>query len=470
MARPAHSEKEEMLLLASLFVFESSLVTMAMAMGMRGERPFAVFLSRGSGTAFLCAIVAFFIACWVIVHRYLFNKQLPSRRVNLVVMTNLVTVLLLVLTGEVIVRAGSQSYLDGEAFMGVVLKPRNWEQAKQRTRQIFGSEDREYSLMLHDDRLGWTVGPNRFGFREGAPYRINAEGVRVSYDEGSLPTVDGKTKIAIIGDSFTFGDEVRYEETWGYHLDQLLGEKFQVLNYGVPGYGLGQMLLRYEKDIARSNPKVVILGFIGDDLRRTMTVYPFLGAPSWAGLVSKPRFVERDGILTNIKECRHPLEEFVSRGSISELPFVEYDRAYQPSDWERRWYHVSYLARLFMSLRSPASVLTIEVSDEALVSVNAAILKRFVESVIYRGGIPLIVYFPSRSDFNQLGSYLFLGKRVLQEAGFPHLDPTPCLLEVPLSVRYEPGGHYSPQGNAAVAKCLVDAVREAIDKPFGGRT
>ncbi|MBX3305570.1 MAG: hypothetical protein KF751_05885 [Nitrospira sp.] len=470
MVRSAHSEKEEVILLASLFVFESSLVIMAMAMNLRGERPFAVFLSRGSGTAFLCAIVAFFIACWVIVHRYLFNKQLPSCRVNLVVMTNLVTVLLLVLMGEVIVRASSQSYLDGEAFMGVVLKPRNWEQAKQRTRQILESEDREYSLMLHDDRLGWTVGPNRSGFRVGVPYRINAEGVRVSYDEGSLPTVDGKTKISIIGDSFTFGDEVRYEETWGYHLDQLLGKKIQVLNYGVPGYGLGQMLLRYEKDIARSNPNVVILGFIDNDLFRTMTVYPLLHAPSWAGLVSKPRFALQGGKLTIINECHHDMEQFFSRGSISELPFVEYDRAYQASDWEQRWHHVSYLARLFMSLGSSASVLTADISDKVLVSLNAAILKRFAESVISRGAVPLIIYFPSLNNFNQGSSYSFLAKRVLQEAGFPHLDPTPCLLEVPLSVRFAPGNHYSPQGNAAVAECLVDAVREAIDKPFGGRT
>ena len=456
-----------MFLLASLFIFESSLVIMAMAMYLKGERPFTVFLSRGSGTAFLCGIVAFFIAGWVIVHRYLFNKQLPPRRVNLVVMTNLLTVLLLVLTGEVIVRAGSQSYLDGEAFMGVVLKPRNWEQVTQRTRQILESENREYSLMLHDDRLGWIVGPNRFGFRVGAPYRINAEGVRVSYDEGSLPTVDGKTQIAIIGDSFTFGDEVRYEETWGYHLDQLLGEKFQVLNYGVPGYGLGQTLLRYEKDVARSNPNVVILGFIDDDLFRTMTVYPFLHAPSWTGLVAKPRFAIQGGKLTIIKECHHDIEQFFSAGSVSELPFLEYDRAYQASDWERRWYHISYLARLFISLGSSASVLTTEVSDEALVSVNAALLKRFAESVISRGAVPLIIYFPNLNNFNQRSSYSFLAKRVLQEAGLPYLDPTACLLEVPLSIRFQPGGHYTAQGNAAVAKCLVDAVREALGKPSG---
>ena len=470
MVRSAHSEKEEMFLLASLFIFESSLVIMAMAMYLKGERPFTVFLSRGSGTAFLCGIVAFFIPGWVIVHRYLFNKQLPPRRVNLVVMTNLLTVLLLVLTGEVIVRAGSQSHSDGEAFMNVVLMPKSWEQAKQRYPKFLEKSRANPPLLEYHDQLGWTVGQNGYSpfnasKREG-PYWSSAERLRAPGEGFVYDKVEGKTDIAIVGDSFTFGDEVRHEETWGYELEQLLGEEFRILNFGVPGYGLGQAYLRYEVDVRQWNPKIVILSFIDDDLLRTRLVYPFVSM-GWSIPYSKPRFVLKEGKPTIVNQNAVLPEEIYSKELLSELPFLEHDSGYRPSNWQKRWYHSSYLIRLFISLYPPWSVDTSE--EEETLPLNAEILKSFVRSVEQAGSIPLIVYFPTRSTFNQPDSYVPLGKRVLQEAGLPYLDPTACLLEVPLSIRFQPGGHYTTQGNAAVAKCLVDAVREALGKPSGGR-
>jgi len=49
-----------------------------------------------------------------------------------------------------------------------------------------------------------------------------------------------------VGDSFTFGQEVTYEESWGYLLEKALGSEFQVLNFGVAMYGVDQAYLRYE--------------------------------------------------------------------------------------------------------------------------------------------------------------------------------------------------------------------------------
>lgn len=49
--------------------------------------------------------------------------------------------------------------------------------------------------------------------------------------------MDGRKKIACIGDSITYGAGVngRTEETWEYFLEQMLGEDWQVLNYGING-------------------------------------------------------------------------------------------------------------------------------------------------------------------------------------------------------------------------------------------
>ncbi len=55
--------------------------------------------------------------------------------------------------------------------------------------------------------------------------------------------LDGKKKIACVGDSITYGAGVladRDVSTWEYFLEKMLGTDFQVLNYGISGRTLQQ--------------------------------------------------------------------------------------------------------------------------------------------------------------------------------------------------------------------------------------
>lgn len=462
-------QENEVLLLVPLFICELSLALMAAALYLQGERPFVEFLfSSKTGIMFGLAILAFAVSGRVIVCQYLSHKRSPSPHFRLVVLMNLITVLLIGIMCELVVRAGSHREGDREMFANVILKPRIWQWAQPYYRELAEKSVAGQALLVYDEDLGWTVGSNRhFPYsthKKEGPYWSSEEGLRAPKEKFLYGYDADKTDIAIVGDSFTFGDEVEYEEVWGFMLDQLLGEKFRVLNFGVPGYGLDQIYLRYQADVRKWNPKVVIFGFIPHDLLRSTLVYPF-ASQTWRLPFSKPRFVLSDGQLTLMNRNAVPPEEIFSRRSISELPALEYDRGYRPSDWEKSWYHFSYLIRLFTSRYPPWFA---DNSEEELLQLNAEILKSFVRSATQAGSIPLIVYFPNRGDFDQPNSYLPLGKRMLQEAGLPYIDPTPCLLEVPPSVRFQRGGHYSPQSNVAVAKCLVDAVRELLGQPADG--
>lgn len=474
MVTCTHSQKnEEIVLTVSLIILELSFAVIAMGMYLQGERPFLVFLSSRAGVAFIVAILALVISGAAIVHRYLANKRSPSRVFRLIVTMNLIGVLLVLFIGEITVRAGTQNYKHGEVFWNtIVLKPRNWAQVKLHVRQVLAEDSDQRFIPVYHHQMGWSIGPNRFGFndKESIPYWSNSEGRRYRGPEGEeVPRIEGTTEIALVGDSFTFGYEVRYEDTWGYQLDQMLGEEFHVLNFGVTGYGLGQMYLRYEEEVRPRRPDVVLLSFISDDLSRTLRVYPFLSSPRWGARFSKPRFVLQDGELTIVNIPPVSFEEFSSTEAISQLPFVEYDRGYTLSDWQKRWYHVSYLVRLFTSLYSPWSAPKTEGADEELLSVNAAILKRFVSSVKQIDSIPLVVLFPTSEEFEQPDRWdqgLVLGKQVLERAGITYIDTFPCLLELDRVDAYLVN-HLSPQGNVAIAKCLVDAVREALGEPSG---
>jgi hypothetical protein len=456
--------KRNLLLLVSLFFLEASITAMWIALHMKGEKPFQVFLSNRPGLAFLCAIVAFFVSATFVINQYLANRRSPSRHFRLIVTMNLITVVLLVATGELALRVGVHSKFGYQMIGTLIVKPKSWETIRLHLRQVVERGEGDHSFHIYDDLLGWTLGPNRHSAN--GQYWASSEGLRAPHEGVSFGRISEQTDIALVGDSFTFGYEVKHEETYGYYLEQMLGSQFRVLNFGVSGYGLDQAALRYEKDVRHQwKAKIVVLGFISHDVERTMWIYPSISGPGWWDYpFSKPRLILRREKLVNLNVPPLPPEAILSRKSISELPLIENQRGYRLSDWQERFYHFSYLVRLLVSLFPSWSAVSPEVSEEALRAINVSILKTFVQSVKQEGSIPLVVFFPSKDEFEKPKSTPPLGKQVLEQAGIAYLDTTPCVLEVDPAKRFLVD-HYSAQGNAAVAKCLLPVVRQMLEQP-----
>lgn len=83
---------------------------------------------------------------------------------------------------------------------------------------------------------------------------------------GPAPATD-KRPILAVGDSFTYGEEVKESETWPAHLERML--RRPVLNGGVSGYGFDQSVLRAELLANQYRPAAIVVSFIADDIRRT---------------------------------------------------------------------------------------------------------------------------------------------------------------------------------------------------------
>jgi hypothetical protein len=461
--------KRDLLLLAFIFLVEISLVVTLKALHMKGDSPFDVFILTKPGLVFLCAAIVFLIAGVGIFNLHLANRHSPSRYFRLIVGMNVVTVLVILVIGEMAVRAGVRSHLDGEAFGKVALVPKNWKMTKDRYRNLLEKADGDLSYLVYDERMGWSVGPRRHSAN--GLYHSSEEGLRSQHEGGSFTMAQGKTSIALIGDSYTFGEEVRYEESWGYYLGQMLGDGVQILNFGVPGYGLDQAYLRYEKDAKRWKAKVAIFGLFSHDFQRTMTVYPFLAHPRWEMPFSKPRFIVHGDDVDILNQPALRPEATFSHDSIQRLPFLDRDYGYKWDEWQTRFYNSSYLFRLFVSLFPRSSSGTPDVSLEEVVSINASILKRFVKSAAEEGTIPVMVYFPGRMELRRSNSPPAFVKSTLQDLSMGYVDPTPCLLQLNPRDRFMPGGHYTPAGNAAVAKCLSPAVQQALRQAaFGQQT
>ncbi|MGH7334037.1 MAG: GDSL-type esterase/lipase family protein [Candidatus Rokuibacteriota bacterium] len=117
----------------------------------------------------------------------------------------------------------------------------------------------------YDPELGWVPRAGFSGSRNvwRTQVTITATGLRAN---GPDDPPRGKAPLLAVGDSFTFGDEVADTQTWPSHLQRTLGRP--VLNAGVFGYGIDQMVLRARKLASTLQPDWVIVSFTPHDVAR----------------------------------------------------------------------------------------------------------------------------------------------------------------------------------------------------------
>ena len=122
--------------------------------------------------------------------------------------------------GEIIVRIGATPSTQGLSFSQIRMAPRDWEVAIEWNRDLLSRSPSNISYFVHDSLLGWTVGPSRQS-KDGL-YFSSKEGIRSPQAGIAYSEVRDLPRIAIVGDSCTFGLEVPFESTWGKKLEEHL--------------------------------------------------------------------------------------------------------------------------------------------------------------------------------------------------------------------------------------------------------
>ncbi len=123
-----------------------------------------------------------------------------------------------------------------------------------------------------DDELLWTLTPNQVGYVDlGGSWRrspvtvIDTRGFRVS---GTVDPGVARDRVLALGDSYTFGWGVGDRETFCAQLQEMSHGKLEVINAGIPGYGLFQeegLLRRVIDDI---RPRYIVVTVIEGDVLR----------------------------------------------------------------------------------------------------------------------------------------------------------------------------------------------------------
>jgi hypothetical protein len=414
-------------------------------------------------SAILLAPIALVVASGVYILIRVRSARTSVRVLSLTIALNMAAVLPALAVGEALVRAFEISTPAGPALGGTLLLPRSWAEVRARHEAILARSPSNVSYLMADDLLGWRPAPGRRS-TDGL-YASSAEGLRSARAGISYRARAARQRVAILGDSFTFGLEVPFEQSWGALLESALGADVTVLNFGVDGYGVDQSYLRYERDARLWTPDVTLFGFIGHDLVRTLSVYPSVTFPDWGFPFSKPRLVlNDDGVLERVNTHVESPAEILRAAAVSDLPFVGYDVGYNPDEWTRRFYHASHLIRLLVSRVQRWPSRDLRRWEDDLEPINTAILTSFVTQATADGARPLVVYFPARGDLTRRS------RRpkdavldALRAAGADTIDLTSCIEAIGERRAFIDGRpHYSRDGNAEVARCLLPWVRDRL--------
>lgn len=465
--------KPEPLATIGLYLFAGSLFVLALALykaGALGDLWAGTLRVYGSA-----GILGALLAAILLIGAYRQSK--PDRRGKfwLPLALNLVVVVFCLGGAEIALRILAKPGPYSLNIGSITLLPHEWEKVVETNLQhvnkgrdkegvlsltsglVRTNEGRLYTndmegITVEDDELGWTIGASRTS-KDGM-YKSSAEGIRSAEQGASFAASDPRRRIAVLGNSMTFGQDVSFEDSWGYFLERSLPAGTRVLNFGVPGYGVDQAYLRFERDALKWNPAVTVFAFIQDDIWRVGGVYPFFRG--WLG-PSKPRFILDGENLKLLNSPTVPPEKIFASRSVFDLPFLQYDMHFIPHQWDTDFIYSLYLARFlvtkFPRWQEPSDL----TSDATVARLASRIVQEFYSSAQAQGTKPVIVYFPSRYDFRSNTNY---GRETvlasLKQNGIPVTDLTPCLLaRVSKDNLFLAGKfHFGREGNAAAAECI----------------
>ncbi len=257
--------------------------------------------------------------------------------------------------------------------------------------QSFGSDNRP--VIMHFNDIGARVGEPGRRF------------------DSTTPTV------VFVGDSFTFGHGVTYEESFVGQFERTVGSGYQVVNLGVQGYGTDQALLALERHMKDFDTKVVVYTFLQEHVRRNDNADRRLLYRDAQFLGTKPRFaVTRDGALEEIDRPRR------------------YEEMIQPRVWQ--------LVQLAWAKYGPPPS----------VELTRALVREMKDYAESRGATFILIHWTDRHSLRpgEQAARLFPGMRldvVDTGAGAPE-DWDSC---------YIPGEHHPDvRAHARVGRLLVD--------------
>ena len=260
--------------------------------------------------------------------------------------------------------------------------------------------------LIPDPKLGWISNP--FYQSNDSLYQYNNVGIRTDNIKKRLKT---KTtiRIAIFGDSYSHGDEVKFDHTIGNYLEQLFYQNnynVEVLNFAVSGYGIDQAYLRWQMVNNNFNPDIVILGVQFENVKRHINIL----RPFYSHITdipySKPRFIINDYKLKLLDNPITDITEIVDViRNIDIWEFSKYEKFYNVENYESDiWDKVKTLSVVNSLVSRINSEFEYYNQESESYIITKELFNLFKYDVQKKEQIFIPVHLPTIDDFNFLYS------------------------------------------------------------------
>jgi hypothetical protein len=326
-----------------------------------------------------------------------------------------------------------------------------------------------HAYLTFDRDLGWIPTPDYDAVQDadGPQYRHSAQGLRADRAYFASPP-PGITRFTAYGDSFTYCRGVNFEDCWTQQLERLLPDT-EVINSGVPGYGLDQAWLRYQRDGSAWQPCAVLIGNFLDGINRLLSRFrPFRFREMQVPL-GKPRYFVENGYLQLLPNPAARAEDLKDEAWV-QANLATHDAqmtlgGLNPLDSLR----VVGIARATVGRASPAppekesrqDLQSYRTGTEAF-EVLVRVLVGFAEQVRAENATPVVLLFPGHWEIERqrdgVGKVYAPVLRELRRRGIPTVDLNDVLGQEAHRTRVSElaPAHYSRLGNAVVARALAE--------------
>jgi hypothetical protein len=300
--------------------------------------------------------------------------------------------------------------------------------------------------------LGWYSQKNKTAVLESKNFsktkiHTNAAGFRGTRDYTPQKS-EGMIRIAVLGDSFVFGFGVQDGEAFPALLESQ-DKTREVLNLGVPGYGIDQIYLSYQEIARKYHPDVVLIGIFPEGFWRCTRSFTDSGhVKPYFSLSSSEKLV-----LHNV-----PVPSPFSLNTNQFPSILEQSPA-------QKVLEQSVLYRLAKKpiLKLAKNMRLIDPNNAEEWMIGRAILSQLIDAVRADKAVPVLVLMPSQ-DWAQSTRKTSLERSILrfsdrEKVGLINLKPVfnDAVAKDSLEVYYiKDDWHWTAQGHALAARTITE--------------
>jgi hypothetical protein len=391
----------------------------------------------------------------------------------------LISLFLVFLACEGIVRLLGKHDRDGNFyFFSRKIRPYKYPIAVVKN-QIAKYYSKFSSFLVYDPDLGWV--PRPMSVSNNGIYFYNRDGIRSSSCDFSISKKpeNGVLRIAIFGDSFTHCDDILFQDSWGYYLQEDLrsaGINAEVINFGVGGYGIDQAYLRWKKQGYEYAPNIVIFGFAPEDVLRNVNLLRPIFPPAWEeGLpFSKPRFIFEKGKLRLINvpvlvpEKVPEVLRDVDSWNLSKYEYWLQFHGFQDNFWLKSKFICLLRDSILKAKSKDLGRSQFFKPESEPVKLSLEIIDTFARDVASRGALFYIVYLPDTAALCDLSHNIAPEEwKIVDELRRKYqviLPSEEMLLSVRNDFSITEVRHYHPSENQLIASQISTLLQEHLKR------